>query len=221
MNHPTTHSSSLLSILGIFLIASLQSTMLVHAFSSSSSVSMFQQKVDMQKRTFTKTDGVEIELPYFQELFSRIQQVSPLARLAIQGGKSGVGGGFAKVDDACMSLSISLPWYLFFCLRAGISILTFFCILIKHPRFVSFIGPENLHWKLIESNKRRTIHKIDRIDNFQQLGCPIVRFRACTFFLSLVPKKKTINMSLFGILLYPHTSFYLLLLFMYSYERSM
>lgn len=42
-------------------------------------------------------------------------------------------------------------------------------------------GPENLHWKVIEANKRRIIHKIDRIDNFQQLGCPIVRFRACKY----------------------------------------
>ena len=65
------------------------------------SISMFQEKAAMQKRTFTKTEGVEIELPDFQELFSRIQQVSPLARLAIEGVKSGVGGGFAQVDDTC------------------------------------------------------------------------------------------------------------------------
>ena len=65
------------------------------------SVSMFQEQTGLQKRTFTKTEGVEIELPDFQELFNRIQQVSPLARLAIEGGKSGLGGGFEKTNDTC------------------------------------------------------------------------------------------------------------------------
>ncbi len=42
----------------------------------------------------SKTEGVEIELPNFDELFNRIQQVSPLARLAMEGGT----GGFANAD---------------------------------------------------------------------------------------------------------------------------
>ena len=42
---------------------------------------------------------MEIELPDFDEMFRRIQAVSPLARLAVQGGGSGEGGGFAVVDD--------------------------------------------------------------------------------------------------------------------------
>ena len=47
----------------------------------------------------SKTEGVEIELPDFDEFFGRIQAVSPLARLVIEGGGSGEGGGFAAVDD--------------------------------------------------------------------------------------------------------------------------
>lgn len=40
------------------------------------------------------------------------------------------------------------------------------------------IDPSSLKWKKVESNKRKTVHQIEKIDNFQGLGCPIVRFRA-------------------------------------------
>ncbi len=53
----------------------------------------------MQRTAPSKTVGVEIELPDFDEMFRRIQAVSPLARLAVQGGGSGEGGGFGAVDD--------------------------------------------------------------------------------------------------------------------------
>lgn len=102
---------------------------------------MFHESISMQKTTPSKTDGVEIELPDFDELFGRIQQVSPLARLAIEGGGSGPGGGFGKVDDTAWSKEMG-------------------------------------KWKVIDSNKNRALHRIDKIDNFQNLGCPIVRFRA-------------------------------------------
>lgn len=36
----------------------------------------------------------------------------------------------------------------------------------------------DVKWKTIESHKKKTVHKIEKIDNFQNLGCPIVRFRA-------------------------------------------
>ncbi len=48
---------------------------------------------------------MEIELPDFDEMFRRIQAASPLARLAVQGGGSGEGGGFAVVDDDSEFLS--------------------------------------------------------------------------------------------------------------------
>lgn len=38
--------------------------------------------------------------------------------------------------------------------------------------------PSNLKWKVLDSNKRKVIHQIDKIDNFQNLGCPMVRFRS-------------------------------------------
>ncbi len=55
---------------------------------------MWQEAPAMQRTAPSKTEGVEIELPNFDELFNRIQQVSPLARLAMEGGT----GGFAKAD---------------------------------------------------------------------------------------------------------------------------
>jgi hypothetical protein len=36
----------------------------------------------------------------------------------------------------------------------------------------------DLKWKTLESHPKRTVHKIEKIENFQKLGCPIVRFRA-------------------------------------------
>uniref|UniRef100_A0A7S2H0S7 START domain-containing protein n=1 Tax=Helicotheca tamesis TaxID=374047 RepID=A0A7S2H0S7_9STRA len=100
---------------------------------------MFQSSTPMQKTAPSKTEGVEIELPNFDELFGRVQQVSPLARVAMQGGGPGEERGFAAADDA---------W------------------------------PSELKWKKVESNSRRTVHQIDKIDNFQNLNAPILRFRS-------------------------------------------
>jgi hypothetical protein len=69
------------------------------AFSSAFTKSIFQETKALQKLAPSKTAGIEIELPDFDEFFNRIQVVSPLARLAINGGGTGVGGGFAAVDD--------------------------------------------------------------------------------------------------------------------------
>ena len=83
----------------------------------------------------SKTNGESIELPNFKELFTRIEQVSPLAEVALQGRD----GGFLVMDDN------------------------------SHPE---------LSWKTIESNPQKTVHSIQKIDNFQNLGPPILRFRA-------------------------------------------
>lgn len=69
------------------------------ATSSAFSSPIFQEAATLQRTAPSKTVGVEIELPDFDEMFRRIQAVSPLARLAVQGGGSGEGGGFAAVDD--------------------------------------------------------------------------------------------------------------------------
>lgn len=36
----------------------------------------------------------------------------------------------------------------------------------------------NYKWKKIESNKNKLVHSIEKIDNFQNLGCPLLRFRS-------------------------------------------
>jgi len=96
---------------------------------------MFTEQKTMQRTTPSKTDGVEIEIPNFDELFGRIKEVSPLAALAVDGKE----GNFQVADE---------------------------------------LYPSSLKWKKLESNKRKTVHQIEKIDNFQGLGCPIVRFRA-------------------------------------------
>jgi hypothetical protein len=70
------------------------------AVCSAFSTPIFQETATLQRTAPSKTVGVEIELPDFDEMFRRIQAVSPLARLAVQGGGAGEGGGFAAVDDA-------------------------------------------------------------------------------------------------------------------------
>jgi len=89
----------------------------------------------MQKTTPSKTDGVEIELPNFNELFNRIREVSPLSNMAIEGEL----GGFDVADEKYKS---------------------------------------DLKWKKVERKPRNTVFQIDKIDNFQGLGCPIVRWRS-------------------------------------------
>lgn len=90
----TMVSSSSAFILAIFLSA----TASIKAFGSP----MFQKIKTRQKTSPSKREGVEIELPDFDELFKRIQQVSPLAKQAIQNndildGKK----GFEEADANC------------------------------------------------------------------------------------------------------------------------
>ena len=98
------------SLLGLLLISSTRHRTAVSAFSSP----IFQETAALQRTAPSKTEGVEIELPDFDEFFGRIQAVSPLARLVIEGGGSGEGGGFAAVDDIgesdYISRTVSLDW---------------------------------------------------------------------------------------------------------------
>eukprot|EP00980_Cylindrotheca_fusiformis_P029320 scaffold23225_cov206-Cylindrotheca_fusiformis.AAC.1 len=61
------------------------------------------QKVPTDQQTFASgtPDRVEIELPNFDELFGRVQQVSPLARLAIEsnGETEGYSRGFNDIRE--------------------------------------------------------------------------------------------------------------------------
>lgn len=73
-------------------VASLSSpTSMVSAFS----MPMFTEQKTMQRTTPSKTDGVEIEIPNFDELFGRIKEVSPLAALAFDGKE----GNFQVADE--------------------------------------------------------------------------------------------------------------------------
>lgn len=78
------------SLLGVLLLSSS-----ADAFGSP----IFQETATLRRTAPSKTEGVEIELPDFDEFLGRVQAVSPLARLAIQGGGSGEGGGFAALED--------------------------------------------------------------------------------------------------------------------------
>jgi len=117
-------------VLGLLLISSRAA-----AFTAP----IFQETASLQRTAPSKTEGVEIELPDFDEFFGRVQAVSPLAKLVIQGGGTGEGGGFAKCDDT---------------------------------------APAGYKWKKVGGKKKDIVHAIERIDNFQNLGPPLLRWRA-------------------------------------------
>lgn len=96
---------------------------------------LFVQESAAIKKAPSKNKGIEIELPDFDELFNRIETVSPLAKLALQGGD----GGFDAMEDK---------------------------------------SPAGMKWKTLESKKKRVVHHIDKIDNFQNLHAPLLRFRS-------------------------------------------
>mmetsp|Transcript_21130 Transcript_21130/g.42604 ORF Transcript_21130/g.42604 Transcript_21130/m.42604 type:complete len:328 (-) Transcript_21130:120-1103(-) len=98
---------------------------------------VFQQSTQLRRTAPSKMEGVEIELPDFDELFNRIGKVSPLATMVLEGGGE-ERRGFSGVDE----------------------------------------NSSGLKWRMLESNKRKLVHQIDKIDNFQKLQCPIVRFRS-------------------------------------------
>ena len=67
------------------------------------SSTIFQDATSAHHTFQSKNRGIEIELPDFDELYGRIQDVSPLARIAIMGGGLDMSRGF----DACEKLSKS------------------------------------------------------------------------------------------------------------------
>jgi hypothetical protein len=62
---------------------------------------LFQEACTAQQTFASKNEGVEIELPDFDELFGRVQQVSPLSRVAIEGNDLDGAKGFAAIDQSC------------------------------------------------------------------------------------------------------------------------
>ena len=77
------------------LVASilLAASTVVDGFSSP----VFQETHHLRKQMPSKTEGVEIELPNFDELFGRIRQVSPLADKILSGDHQGK--GLQEIDD--------------------------------------------------------------------------------------------------------------------------
>jgi len=87
----------------------------------------------------TKTkDGIEIELPDFDEFFRGIEKVSPLAHLVMQNRD----GGFLALNEE------STP------------------------------NNTDLKWKKVEARPKNVVYKIEKIDNFQNLNAPLLRFRS-------------------------------------------
>ena len=158
----TSGSTALNSWATILLLASAAS---VNAFTNT----IFQESVTAQRTAPSKIEGVEIELPDFDELFGRIQQVSPLARVAMQRAQSEDKRGFlaADYDSKFDSFHVSTSQSLVDTVTNLDTLLLF--IPTEHPE---------MKWKTVESNQRKTIHHIEKIDNFKGLGSPILRFRS-------------------------------------------
>lgn len=70
--------------LQIHILCSFVAVTGIHAFSGT----LFQKAPTKQRTAPSKKDGVDIELPDFDELFNRISQVSPLARRVIESNNS-------------------------------------------------------------------------------------------------------------------------------------
>ena len=70
------------------------------------SSTLFQEKLSQQVLAPAVQPGVEIELPDFDELFLRIRETSPLARVALDGGELNGKRGLAALEDSeCKSRS--------------------------------------------------------------------------------------------------------------------
>lgn len=133
---------------------------------SAFSMPMFTEHAALKRTTPSKTEGVEIELPNFDELFSRIKEVSPLAKMVIDTNNEYNVDCFTGGDSVTsVGSSISNSHHHADLIKGGFQ--------EADAKFGS-----KHKWSKIEENPRKTVHKIDKIDNFQKLGCPIVRFRS-------------------------------------------
>jgi hypothetical protein len=96
-SNKTTMSIRVSSALHILVLVAPCLLLLVGSAEGFSSA-LFQETPAAQLTFPSKTNGVEIELPNFDELFSRIQDVSPLARAAIaEGGFEVASKGFQGI----------------------------------------------------------------------------------------------------------------------------
>jgi hypothetical protein len=135
---------------------------------------LFQKAPTLQSKAPSKTcPDTDFELPDFDELFNRIQKVSPLARQVIQGGEP---LGFNCIDEASkfyariLNRSFELTTH---CLTVCAS-----SYLFLRPIKIGNPGPSDLKWQTVEKKPGGVVHQIDKIDNFQGRRAPILRFRS-------------------------------------------
>ena len=89
------------------LIGATSSFMWIVGFSLVPSIAAFGQALFQEQPTAQLTfqsqdEGVEIEMPDFDELFHRVKEISPLARVAMEGGVHPDGAkGFEAIDKTC------------------------------------------------------------------------------------------------------------------------
>jgi hypothetical protein len=119
-------SQSLLAILLVAVAASC-----AHAFSSA----LFQETPTMQRKAPSKMEGIEFELPDFEELFERIQLVSPLARSVITGYSANNERGFNGIIDHCKCFCLDNRFTLFFrgSTSSALSWITIFELILWFP----------------------------------------------------------------------------------------
>jgi hypothetical protein len=102
-----------------------------HAFSSA----LFQETPTMQRKAPSKMEGIEFELPDFEELFQRIQLVSPLARSVITGYSANNERGFKGIVDHCKCFFLDTRFTLFFCgsTSSALNRITVFAFILWFP----------------------------------------------------------------------------------------
>jgi hypothetical protein len=84
------------SLIGTLVLTVTAVVVVPSAYGFSSA--LFQEAPALKKTAPSLYDGVDIELPDFDELFSRIQQVSPLARQVISGNSEQGPSGLQFID---------------------------------------------------------------------------------------------------------------------------
>jgi hypothetical protein len=97
--------------------------------------------------------GVKYLPPDVTELFDQIQLVSPLAKMAIENNQRRL-GDFVCFDSSEKNHELQ-------------------------PRgFEALLQDEDSHWKILEKDRFGVVKHVDRIDKFNGLDAPLLRFRA-------------------------------------------
>lgn len=95
--HVFGNGTSIIFYITLCLASFSRDNVFPHTTVSAFQSPFFNMPASAAAKVPTKTEGVEIEMPNFDELFARIQKLSPLAQLAIESKE----GGFAAVNEKC------------------------------------------------------------------------------------------------------------------------